>query len=129
MNRAARRAPHRGFLAALRSAGDGVREVFRSEPNLRIQGAIGAAALALSLWLGTGTAAVLLASGLVIASELLNAAFERLADAVHPSPHPLVGAAKDASAGAVLVCAVAAALVGLVVLGPALVQRLAGWFG
>ena len=127
MNRAARRPPHRGFLAALRNARLGVREAFRSEPNLRIQSAIGAAAVALSLWLGTGTAVVLLASGLVIASELLNAAFERLADAVHPSPHPLVGAAKDAAAGAVLVSAVAAALVGLVSLGPALVERLAGW--
>ena len=127
MNRAAQRPTHRGFLAALRSAGHGVREAFRSEPNLRIQSAIGAAAVALSLWLGSGTAVVLLACGLVIASELLNAAFERLADAVHPSQHPLVGAAKDAAAGAVLVSAVAAALVGLVSLGPALLQRLAGW--
>ncbi len=127
MNRATRRPSPRGFLAALRSAGRGLHEAFRSEPNLRIQGVIGAAAVAVSLWLGTGTAVVLLCCGLVIASELLNAAFERLADALHPAPHPLVGAAKDAAAGAVLVSAVAAALVGLVSLGPALLQRLAGW--
>ena len=127
MNRAASRPVHRGFLAALKSAGRGLRDAFRSEPNLRIQGAIGAAAVAVSLWLGTGTAVVLLCCGLVIVSELLNTALEHLADAVHPSPHPLVGAAKDTAAGAVLVSAVAATLVGLVSLGPALLQRLAGW--
>lgn len=127
MNRAARGPSARSFLTALRSAGRGLHEAFRSEPNLRIQGAIGVAAVALSLWLGTGTAVVLLCCGLVIGFELLNAAFERLADALHPSTHPLVGAAKDAAAGAVLVSAAAAALVGLVSMGPALLQRLAGW--
>jgi diacylglycerol kinase (ATP) len=85
------------------------------------------AALALSLWLGTGTAVVLLCCALVIGSELLNTALERLADALHPDPHPLVGAAKDAAAGAVLVCAVTAVLVGLVSMGPALLERLRGW--
>ena len=113
-----------GFARALRSAGRGVAIGLREEPNLRIQLAVALAALALSLWLGTGTALVLLCCALVLATELLNTALERLADAVAPRPHPLVGAAKDAAAGAVLVSAIIAVLVGLVALGPALVERL-----
>lgn len=113
-----------GLAGAVRSAARGIWLGLREEPNLRIQGLIAVAALALSLWLGTGTALVLLCCGLVLASELLNTALERLADAVRPEPHPLVGAAKDAAAGAVVISAVTAVLVGLVSLGPALLERL-----
>lgn len=113
-----------GFLHALQRAGAGVAMALREERNLRIQAVIGVLALALSLWLGVGTALVLLACGVVLASELVNTALERLADALHPSDHPLVGAAKDAAAGAVLVSAAIAVLVGLVTLGPALYERL-----
>jgi diacylglycerol kinase len=47
-----------------------------------------------------------------------------LADALHPQPHPLVGRAKDVAAGAVLLAAIAAALIGLLVLGPPLLVQL-----
>jgi diacylglycerol kinase (ATP) len=50
----------------------------------------------------------------------MNTALEVLADAVAPDPHPLVGRAKDAAAGAVLVAALGAAAIGLLVLGPRL---------
>jgi diacylglycerol kinase len=117
---------HAPFATSLRDAGRGIGATFRREPNFRYQTLAALAALALSAWLGTGTAAVLLCCGLVLASELFNSALERLADAVHPRPDPLVGAAKDAAAGAVLVSAAVAVLVGLVSLGPALVERLWG---
>jgi diacylglycerol kinase (ATP) len=116
-----------GLGRAAAGAARGVARSFAEEPNLRIQAVVALAALALSLWLGTGTAVVLLCCALVIGSELLNTALERLADALHPDPHPLVGAAKDAAAGAVLVCAVTAVLVGLVSMGPALLERVRGW--
>lgn len=51
---------------------------------------------------------VILAIGLVVAAEAFNAAIEYLADALHPQHHPLVGAAKDAAAGAVLITALTA---------------------
>lgn len=113
-----------GFLSALQRAAAGIAMALREERNLRIQVVIAVAALALSLWLGVGTALVLLACGLVLASELINTALERLSDVLHPTDHPLVGAAKDAAAGAVLVSAAIAVLVGLVTLGPALYERL-----
>lgn len=115
---------HERFARALRSAARGVVLGLREEANLRVQLAAALAALALSLWLGTGTGLVLLCCGLVLAAELVNTALERLADAVAPAPHPLVGAAKDAAAGAVLISAITAVLVGLVALGPALLERL-----
>ena len=117
-----------GFTRAARSAAQGVLRSLQEEPNLRIQALAAAFALALSVWLGTGTALVALCCGLVLASELGNTALERLADALHPEPHPLVGAAKEAAAGAVLVSAATAVLVGVWVLGPALLARLLGWW-
>lgn len=51
-------------------------------------------------------------------AETFNTALEFLADAVHPEQHPLVGKAKDAAAGAVLLAASGAVLIGLLVLGP-----------
>jgi diacylglycerol kinase len=61
---------------------------------------------------------IILAAGLVFAAEALNTALEFLADAVHPEQHPKVGQAKDAAAGAVLIAAIAALLVGLMVFVP-----------
>jgi diacylglycerol kinase len=55
---------------------------------------------------------------LVLGAEAFNTALESLADAAVPEQHPLVGAAKDLAAGAVLVTAMGAAVVGLLVLGP-----------
>jgi diacylglycerol kinase (ATP) len=66
---------------------------------------------------------VVLAMAAVWTTEALNSALEFLVDLVSPQWHPLAAKAKDAAAGAVLVSAVGAALVGLLVFGP----RLLGW--
>ena len=50
--------------------------------------------------------------GAVLALEAVNTAIERLADAVSEDYHPLIGAAKDLAAGAVLIMAIAAVFVG-----------------
>ena len=54
----------------------------------------------------------------------LARALEALADAVHPQRDPRVGRAKDLAAGAVLVAAIAAAVIGALILGPRLFARL-----
>lgn len=56
--------------------------------------------------------------GVVIAAELFNSALERLVDLVSPQHHPLAGQVKDIAAGAVLVCAMAAALIGSILFYP-----------
>lgn len=54
--------------------------------------------------------------GLVIALELVNTAIESVVDLVTTERKPLAKAAKDTAAGAVLVAAIMAAIVGLIIL-------------
>ena len=54
---------------------------------------------------------LILAIALVFATEGLNSAIEQLCDHLHPARHPAIGTVKDVAAGAVLVCAIAAALI------------------
>ncbi|WP_294588447.1 diacylglycerol kinase family protein [uncultured Bacteroides sp.] len=61
---------------------------------------------------------IILCIGVVIAAELFNTAIERLVDLVSPGRHPIAGQVKDIAAGAVLVCAVAAAIIGLIIFVP-----------
>jgi diacylglycerol kinase (ATP) len=110
-----------------RSAGfawRGIAYAWRAQPNFRLEVAIAAFAGLLAIWLGTGLAAVLLSSALVLSLELVNSAVEAVVDLMSPNHHPLAGAAKDLAAAAVLVAAICAALVGLFVLGPELLDRL-----
>ena len=65
---------------------------------------------------------VLLCIGAVIAAELFNTAIEKLVDLVSPERHPIAGQVTDIAAGAVLVCAVAAAMVGLLIFTPYLTR-------
>ena len=67
---------------------------------------------------------VILCIGVVIAAELFNTAIEKLVDLVSPERHPIAGQVKDIAAGAVLVCASTAAIIGLVVLIPYLTRFL-----
>ena len=61
---------------------------------------------------------IILAISIVWTAEALNTAFEFLADAASPAFHPLVRDAKDVAAGAVLITAIAAAIIGVVIFWP-----------
>jgi diacylglycerol kinase len=61
---------------------------------------------------------IILAISIVWTAEALNTAFEFLADAASPEFHPLVRNAKDVAAGAVLITAIAAVIIGCVVFWP-----------
>ena len=90
--------------------------------------ALAVCALAAALGLGLEAWRWLLAAiAAVFAAETFNSAIEALADALHPAPHPGIGRAKDLCAAAVLIVALGAALIGLLVLGPPLLARLAAW--
>jgi len=70
-------------------------------------------------WIG-----IVLAIVVVWAAEALNTAFEYLADAVNPSFHPLVKNAKDVAAGAVLLAAIGAVVIGVIIFGPHLAETI-----
>ena len=61
---------------------------------------------------------IILAMATVWTAEALNTAFEFLADAASPDFHPLVRDAKDVAAGAVLITAAAAAIIGAIIFWP-----------
>lgn len=64
---------------------------------------------------------------LVLSLELMNTALEAAVDLVTQEKHPLAKVAKDAGAGAVLVAAIISVIIGLVILGPPLWDRLREW--
>ena len=98
----------------------GIARLFRRERNARIHSAatilvIVAGLIAkLHVWQWV---AVFMMVGLVWSLELLNTAIEILADKLHPQEHPLIGAAKDAAAGAVLVASLTAVVIAVMVFG------------
>ena len=67
---------------------------------------------------------VILAIVAVWTAEALNTALEFLADASTPEFHPLVKCAKDVAAGGVLISALVSVIIGLLVLGPHLLESL-----
>jgi len=65
---------------------------------------------------------VILCFGMVLAAEGFNTAIERLVDMVSPGFHPIAGNVKDIAAGAVLICAIASAIIGLIIFLPYLMN-------
>ena len=64
--------------------------------------------------------------GLVIALELVNTSIEAVVDLVTEEYHPLAKVAKDTSAAAVFVFSIAAALVGLIIFVPKIIDLFKG---
>lgn len=63
---------------------------------------------------------ITLAAIAVWTAEALNTAVEFLTDVASPEFNPLAGKAKDVAAGAVLIAAIGAVIIGLLVFGPKL---------
>ena len=110
-----------GRLQSFRHAFSGVWRVLRTQPNAWIH----AAATVVVVGMGFGFqvtafewACLILATMAVWTAEAVNTALELLGDALSADFHPLVGKAKDVAAGAVLIAAVGAVVVGLLIFGP-----------
>ena len=61
---------------------------------------------------------VILAIGLVWITEIINTAIEKTMDHLSPQQHPAVKIIKDLSAGAVLIAALVAAIIGSIIFIP-----------
>jgi diacylglycerol kinase len=62
-------------------------------------------------------------------TELVNTSLEALVDLVSPDHHRLAMLAKDVSAAAVVIAALAAVAIGGLVFGPPLWELASRWFG
>jgi len=63
-------------------------------------------------------ALIAIAIGMVVAAEAFNSAIEKLTDSIYKEQHETAGKIKDIAAGAVLVCAIVAVIIGCVVFLP-----------
>ena len=116
----------RGRLAAFLPAFEGWAHVWRTTPNAWIHAAITFLVFAISFWIRldrAGWVAILLAAGLVWVAEFLNTALEAVVNLASPRRHKLAKAAKDVSAGAVVIAVLVAVFIGLLVLGPPLMDK------
>ncbi|MCA9873846.1 MAG: diacylglycerol kinase family protein [Ardenticatenaceae bacterium] len=102
--------------------------VLRTQHNAWIHALVSIAVFALAFWLRISRqewAIIVLTVTAVWMAEFMNTALEALVDVAAPDYHPLAKIAKDVAAAAVLVGACGAVLVGLLILGPPLWQKLA----
>jgi diacylglycerol kinase len=114
-------------LTSFRYAFAGLAYVLRSQHNAWIHGAITVLVVLMSFWLGLSRnewALIVVTITVVWTAEILNTAIEATVDLISPQPHPLARIAKDCAAAAVLVTAGMAVVIGLLLLGPALWERL-----
>lgn len=108
-------------VASFGHAVRGVWAALRSEVHLRFHALASVVAIGLGFYCGITRlewALVALAIAGVWTAELVNTAVEALTDLVSPAYHPLAGKAKDVAAGAVLLAALGAVVVGGLVFGP-----------
>jgi diacylglycerol kinase len=106
----------KGFVYAARGIAAGSRG-----RNFRVMVLAAFVVAGLAWWLQVSAnqgALLALSMGLVLALELVNTAGEMLVDILSPEHDVRYGRVKDVLAGAVLVAAMAAAVVGVLVLGP-----------
>ena len=119
----------RHFFNAFVYAWSGVLVLFRTQRSFRIHAGIGLAVTAAGLLLRLPAPAwcwLVLAIGAVLSAEALNTAVEFLADVVSPEFHPAIKKVKDVAAAAVFFAAFGSAVIALLILGPALWNRLFG---
>jgi diacylglycerol kinase (ATP) len=114
-------------LESFKYAFSGILEMIKTQHNawihLLIAGIVVAAGFLLDIskaeWI-----AVVLASGMVLMAEAFNTAIELLVDKISPHQDAVAGKIKDIAAGAVLFAATAAAIVGLLIFVPKLMELL-----
>ncbi|MFO1045310.1 MAG: diacylglycerol kinase family protein [Planctomycetaceae bacterium] len=115
------------FWRSVSHAWSGLVYTFRTQRNARWHVIGGLAAVALATWLQLDLvrwAILALTIGAVGAGETINTTVEALVDLMSPEWHERAKVAKDVSAGAVLLLAMTAVVVGLLILGPPLWDKL-----
>ncbi|MFO7153474.1 MAG: diacylglycerol kinase [Caldicoprobacter oshimai] len=108
----------RNIIDSFNNAIKGLIHGFKAERNIKIHFVIALLVLIAAVLADLSKLEVILlfiTIAMVIAAELFNTAIERMIDMVHPDYHPLAEAAKNMAAGAVLVTAAGAMMVGYII--------------
>jgi diacylglycerol kinase (ATP) len=100
--------------------------VIRTQRNAWIHALITTLVVLLAFWLGLSVrdwAVLLLTIAMVWTAEFINTALEAVVDLASPQHHPLAKVGKDVGAAAVLIAALTSILIGLLILGPPLWEK------
>lgn len=119
----------RGWGAKFADAFRGLGRAVRSQSSFAVHLAVAGSVVALGTLIGLSAgdwALIALAIGLVLMAEIFNTALESLARGPGSRRHPRLRDALDMASAAVLVAAGTAICIGLLVLGPKLLDALAG---
>jgi diacylglycerol kinase len=117
-------------IASFGHAFRGWHYVLRTQKNAWIHSAIAIAVFLLGFWLqipARDWAVIVLTAAVVFAAEFINTSIEAVVDLATEEHHPLAKISKDVGAAAVLVAALAAILIGLLILGPPLLTKLSSF--
>lgn len=100
--------------------------VIRTQRNAWIHTVVSLVVVSLSFWLDIPPrdwAVIVIAIAMVWTSEFINTALEAVVDLASPQQHFLAKVGKDVGAAAVLIAATSAIIIGLLILGPPLVEK------
>ena len=101
--------------------------VIRTQQNAWIHAVVTVLVILMAFWLALPLrdwAVLFLAIAMVWAAEFFNSSIEAVVDLASPSQHPLAKVGKDVGAASVLIAACTSILVGLLILGPPLWERI-----
>lgn len=108
----------RSWRLTFRHAWEGIVYAFRTQINMRVHVAATLLVAVMGYILHISVIDwlfVITAMALVLVAEMINTAIETTVDLISPEFHPLAKIAKDTAAGAVLMAAVFAVIVGCIV--------------
>jgi diacylglycerol kinase (ATP) len=100
--------------------------VIHTQKNAWIHAVSTVIVLALAIWLALPAwqfAILILTICIVWISEFINSALEAVVDLASPYKHPLARVGKDVGAAAVLIAALSSVIVGILLLGPPLLEK------
>ena len=119
------RQEYKKLINSFKYAIEGFVSSFKTERNMKIHIMAMIIVIALGLFFKLNKVEwcfIIIAIASVISAELFNTAIETVVDMVSPERNPKAKLAKDIAAGAVLVVAIGAAIIGFIIFGPQIIN-------
>lgn len=120
----------RKFKDSFKNCIDGLRFININEDNFKREILLGIITLVLSYLLKIDKIEfiiIIIVIGLVLVSEIINTAIERLVDSVSPKYNKLAGEVKDIAASSVLLMCIFSLVVGVIIFVPKIINLLGGF--
>ncbi len=114
-------------IKGIKYAAKGAYLLLKTEASIQVQFSIGLIMTVIGFLFNISTTEwmfQLLAIGLILVSESLNTAIEKLSDFIHPEYHKKIGFIKDISAGASTFAAIIAIIIGIIIYLPKILKFL-----